>query len=489
MVQEINKETVLQAEDLTFSYMDSDEGIKNVNFEIKKGEVILLTGNSGCGKSTLLKCLNGLIPAVTEGHLSGKLMINGKEYSKLKMHELNSDIGSVFQNPRSQFFTDNTTSELVFPMENYGWTKATMEKKLAQLTEEFGLKNLLDKNIFILSSGERQMIALASALTMNQKIVLFDEPSANLDYGNAMKLGSIIERLKADGMTVIVADHRFYYLNDIIDKVFFMENGELTVFNSERAFKKGTYDTRSFDLFSLDVPYLLKLPKTEERIKPVAELQGAGYKNILIDVNLKLYKGEITVLVGCNGTGKTTLAKLLCKTYKPDYGKVTTSSLPFFIMQDPDYQLFGTSVKNELSLVKKAPQEIDECLEYLGLGKFKDSHPFELSGGQKQRLQIGMAMLCDRDLIVFDEPTSGLDVCSMEKVSDEIIKLREKSSVLVISHDYEFIRHVADRIIFLEDGKIQKDFVLDASTVGELNEIFNKFKNDSEGFELLKKEA
>ncbi|SEQ38160.1 energy-coupling factor transport system ATP-binding protein [Treponema bryantii] len=489
MVQEINKETVLQAEDLTFSYMDSDEGIKNVNFEIKKGEVILLTGNSGCGKSTLLKCLNGLIPAVTEGHLSGKLMINGKEYSKLKMHELNSDIGSVFQNPRSQFFTDNTTSELVFPMENYGWTKATMEKKLAQLTEEFGLKNLLDKNIFILSSGERQMIALASALTMNQKIVLFDEPSANLDYGNAMKLGSIIERLKADGMTVIVADHRFYYLNDIIDKVFIMENGELTVYNSERAFKKGTYDTRSFDLFSLDVPYLLKLPKTEEHIKPVAELQGAGYKNILIDVNLKLYKGEITVLVGCNGTGKTTLAKLLCKTYKPDYGKVTTSSLPFFIMQDPDYQLFGTSVKNELSLVKKAPQEIDECLEYLGLGKFKDSHPFELSGGQKQRLQIGMAMLCDRDLIIFDEPTSGLDVSSMEKVSNEIIKLREKSSVLVISHDYEFIRHVADRIIFLEDGKIQKDFVLDASTVGELNQIFNKMKDNSEGFELLKKEA
>lgn len=489
MVQEVNKETVLHAEGLAFTYMDSDEGIKNVNFEIKKGEVVLLTGNSGCGKSTLLKCLNGLIPAVTEGHLSGKLTINGKDYSNLKMHELNSDIGSVFQNPRSQFFTDNTTSELVFPMENYGWSKSQMEKKLAQLTEEFGLENLLDKNIFILSSGERQMIALASALTMNQNVVLFDEPSANLDYGNAMKLGRIIERLKFEGMTVIVADHRFYYLNEIIDKVFFMENGELTVYNSERAFKKGSYNTRSFDLFSLEVPYLFKLPKTDERIKPVAELESVGYKNILHDVNLKLYKGEITVLVGSNGAGKTTLAKLLCKTYKPDHGKVTTSSLPFFIMQDPDYQLFGTSVKNELSLVKKAPQEIDECLEYLGLGKFKDSHPFELSGGQKQRLQIGMAMLCDRDLIVFDEPTSGLDVCSMEKVSDEIIKLREKSSVLVISHDYEFIRHVADRIIFLEDGKIQKDFVLDASTVGELNGIFNKMKENSEGFELLKKEA
>ncbi len=478
MVQEVNKETVLQTQNLTFSYMDSDKGIKNVNFQIKKGEVVLLTGNSGCGKSTLLKCLNGLIPAVTEGHLSGRITINDKDYSKLKMHELNRDIGSVFQNPRSQFFTDNTTSELVFPMENYGWQKSKMEKKLARLTEEFGLKNLLNKNIFILSSGERQIIALASALTMNQNVLLFDEPSANLDYGNAMKLGRIIERLKADGMAVIVADHRFYYLNDIIDKVFFMENGKLTVYNSERAFKNSSYDTRSFDLFSLNVPYLFKLQKNEERVKPVAELQGACFKNILKDVNLKLYKGEITVLVGCNGAGKTTLAKLFCKTYKPDRGKVITSGLPFFIMQDPDYQLFGTSVKNELSLVKKAPQEIEQCLEYLGLEKFRDAHPFELSGGQKQRLQIGMAMLCNRDLIIFDEPTSGLDVSSMEKVSDEIIKLREKASVLVISHDYEFIRHVADRIIFLEDGKIRNDFVLDASTVGELNQIFNKMKEN-----------
>lgn len=478
MVQEVNKETVLQTQNLTFTYMDSDEGITNVNFQIKKGEVVLLTGNSGCGKSTLLKCLNGLIPAVTEGHLSGRITINDKDYSKLKMHELNRDIGSVFQNPRSQFFTDNTTSELVFPMENYGWQKSKMEKKLARLTEEFGLKNLLNKNIFILSSGERQIIALASALTMNQNVLLFDEPSANLDYGNAMKLGRIIERLKADGIAVIVADHRFYYLNDIIDKVFFMENGKLTVYNSEGAFKNSSYDTRSFDLFSLNVPYLFKLQKNEERVKTVAELQGACFKNILKDVNLKLYKGEITVLVGCNGAGKTTLAKLLCKTYKPDRGKVITSGLPFFIMQDPDYQLFGTSVKNELSLVKKAPQEIEQCLEYLGLEKFRDAHPFELSGGQKQRLQIGMAMLCNRDLIIFDEPTSGLDVSSMEKVSDEIIKLRKKASVLVISHDYEFIRHVADRIIFLEDGKIHNDFVLDASTVGELNQIFNKMKEN-----------
>ena len=477
---------IMKADCLSFEYKDSSEGIHDINFEISKGEVILLTGNSGCGKSTLLKCLNGLIPAITEGNLKGELFINDKNYKDLKMHELNSEIGSVFQNPRSQFFTDNTTSELVFPMENYGYSKAQMQQKLSELVKTFGLEKLIDKNIFLLSSGERQMVALASALTMDQQVVLFDEPSANLDYGNAMKLGQIISWLKERGITVIVADHRFYYLNGIIDRVFFMDKGKLHIYDSEAAFKKSGYDTRSFDIFSLEVPFVEKIADSKKSV--CVSIQSAAYKNILKGVNLELKKGEVTVLVGSNGAGKTTLAKLLCKSIKPDDGIVKTEGLPFFIMQDPDYQLFGTSAENELSLVRKGTNKINEVLEYLGLAEYKDSHPFELSGGQKQRLQIGMAMLCDRQLIIFDEPTSGLDVSSMQKVSKEVVSLRDKAGVLVISHDYEFIRHVADRIVYLNDGKIEKDFDLSSQTLGELNEIFKKMQKDSAGADLMQKE-
>ena len=477
---------IMKADCLSFEYKDSSEGIHDINFEISKGEVILLTGNSGCGKSTLLKCLNGLIPAITEGNLKGELFINDKNYKDLKMHELNSEIGSVFQNPRSQFFTDNTTSELVFPMENYGYSKAQMQQKLSELVKTFGLEKLIDKNIFLLSSGERQMVALASALTMDQQVVLFDEPSANLDYGNAMKLGQIISWLKERGITVIVADHRFYYLNGIIDRVFFMDKGKLHIYDSEAAFKKSGYDTRSFDIFSLEVPFVEKIADSKKSV--CVSIQSAAYKNILKGVNLELKKGEVTVLVGSNGAGKTTLAKLLCKSIKPDDGIVKTEGLPFFIMQDPDYQLFGTSAENELSLVRKGTNKINEVLEYLGLAEYKDSHPFELSGGQKQRLQIGMAMLCDRQLIIFDEPTSGLDVSSMQKVSKEVVSLRDKAGVLVISHDYEFIRHVADRIVYLNDGKIEKDFDLSSQSLGELNEIFKKMQKDSAGADLMQKE-
>lgn len=467
-------ENVLVADNLKFNYEESVEGISDINFEINQGEVVLLTGNSGSGKSTLLKCLNGLIPAVTEGDISGILKIEGTQYKDLKMHELNKYIGSVFQNPRSQFFTDNTTAELVFPLENYGYSKEDMNKRLKELTKAFGIDNLMNRNIYSLSSGERQMIALASAVTMKQKILLFDEPSANLDYGNAIKLGRIIDKLKNNGYTIIVADHRFYYLNGIIDKVLFMNEGNLQLCNSEDEFKNGKYDTRSFDIFDIDLPF----NGDEAEGEIVASLQNVGYKDILHDVNLELHKGEITVLVGNNGAGKTTLAKALCSSIKADSGKVYTSNLPFFIMQDPDYQLFGTSVYNELMMVKNDLGEIRECLEYLGLTPYRHKHPFDLSGGQKQRLQIAMAMLCNRDLIIFDEPTSGLDVYSMQRVSDEILKLKERAGILVISHDYEFIRHVANRVVFLNNGTISDDFILDDNTLSRLNNIFKKMEED-----------
>ena len=467
---------MIRAEKLTFNYEQSDDGIKDIDFSVKESEVILLAGDSGSGKSTLLKCLNGLIPETVEGSLEGNLYFEDKKYSELRMFELNEKIGSVFQNPRSQFFTTNSTAELVFPMENYGYTKKLMDERLEALTEKFGLHSLLNRNIFEISSGERQLLALASAMALNQKVVIFDEPSANLDYGNAMKLGKIISGMKKSGITVIVADHRFYYLKGLIDRVFLIEDGKLNRFDSEEEFKKSKYDTRSFDLFDLDLPVPEKSINTEK----IAGLKNVSYKNILTDISLELKKGEISVLVGNNGVGKTTLAKLLCKTIKPDSGEVNVNELPFYIMQDPDFQLFGTSVYNELALVNDNEEAIAEILKYLGLYDYKDKHPFDLSGGQKQRLQIGMAMLCDKPLIIFDEPTSGLDIVSMKKVAKEIVRLKENAAVLVISHDYEFIRNVANRIIYLKNGKVHEDFELTDNTLCKLNIIFNTMEEEKD---------
>ena len=473
-------ECIMRADHLSFTYEDSKEGIRDIDFKIDEGEVVLLTGDSGCGKSTLLKCLNGLIPAVTEGEVRGSLYMEGSDYWDLKMFDLNREIGSVFQNPRTQFFTDHTTSELVFPMENYGFSRKEMDGRVEKLKKAFHLDHILNRRIYTLSSGERQMLALACARTLGQKVLLFDEPSANLDYGNAMGLGRLIAKMKKKGITVIVADHRFYYLDGIIDKALFMKDGKLEVFHSEEEFKNSGYNTRSFDIFSIEKEF-----RQKKNYGPcLAALEQVSCKDILRDVSLKLHKGEVTVLVGSNGAGKTTMAKLLCQSIKPDRGSVSMTDLPFFIMQDPDYQLFGTSVANELALVKNDKEAIRKCLEYLNLYEYRHAHPFALSGGQKQRLQIGMALLCDKDVMIFDEPTSGLDVSSMERISGEVCRLGEEAAILVISHDYEFIRNVADRIVYLKDGCIRENFLLNRDTVTKLNEIFRDMEEGGKNEEI-----
>lgn len=468
--------TLIRAENFSFQYKDSEEGIFDLSFSIDEGDFVLLAGDSGSGKSTLIKCLNGLIPQLYEGRLEGELSVVGLKTVESAMSERNRVMGSVFQNPRSQFFTTNSTAELVFAMENYGYKKSAMEERLKELTEDYHLDELLDRDILSLSSGERQLLALACSQSLRPDILLFDEPSANLDYGNTMLLSKLLRKLKEGGYTIIIADHRFHYLRGLVDKVFLFKKGAMEFYESETDFKTSSYDTRSFELFELDSPLPSALPYSP----PVMEVRNLAYKDILKQVSFSLAKGEVSVLMGNNGAGKTTIAKILTGSLKPSKGEVRGAILPLYIMQDADFQLFGSSVFQELKI---APHEVEGeavlyALDRMDLSIYQDKHPFDLSGGQKQRLQIAMALVSDRDIIIFDEPTSGLDVRSMNRVAREMEELKKDASVLVISHDYEFIRRVANRIIYLKDGEIKKNFILDQSSIGDLNAIFKEMEEN-----------
>lgn len=468
---------LLQAKSYSFTYANDEKpSLNNINLTIYKGEVILLTGNSGCGKSTLIKAMNGLIPNLVEGTTSGSFALLQKEVKDTEMFDISKNVGSVFQNPRSQFFTTNTTSELVFAMENFGYSREEMQHSLERRSKQFHLSNLLDRNIYTLSSGERQLLALACANSLDEQILLFDEPSANLDYGHAMKLNRFIKDLKQKGYTILIADHRFYYLNDVLDRVFLLEDGNLTIFESVQAFKDSTYPTRSFSPFD----ECLKT-QTATHTNKVVEVSNVCYKNILKDVSFDLYDHEICVLVGTNGAGKSTLARLLSSSIKQDSGSIKQEKRPFYIAQDADYQLFGSSVYDELCLTTK---DIDETtilntLDRLELLKLKDKHPFDLSGGEKQRLQIGLATLSDAPLLIFDEPTSGLDVNRMKMVCNEIKKLQANASILVITHDYEFIMEVAQRVMYLHNNTVERDFQLDSSTMQTLQSIFIEMEQET----------
>ncbi len=454
-----------------FSYAHREEKVlKDITFSVREGELILIAGDSGSGKSTFLKSLNGLIPIIVDGKMDGERYIKGKNMKTMPIHEISHSLGSVFQNPRSQFFTLNSTSELVFPMENYGYSKSEMKKTINTLKKEIPIENLLDRDILSLSSGERQLLALASAMVLGPDVLLFDEPSANLDYGNVIKFSELLKKLKSLGKTILVADHRFFYLNNLIDRVFLLEKHKIKIYENEEEFKKADYNTRNFDLFQISIPFKEKI-NADMRL---AELKNISKNNVLKNISLSFYKNEITAIVGINGAGKTTLAKLLTGSIKPDKGEIIIDKLPFYVMQDADYQLFGNSVSGEVELGNKTVDNNrkKEVLERLDIWKYRDTHPFNLSGGEKQRLQIAMASLSESEVLIFDEPTSGLDMKSMNRAVKEIEEASRERAVIIISHDYEFIRKIAHRIIHIDAGTIKDDFDLNKQTVERFNKIF-----------------
>ena len=319
------------------------------------------------------------------------------------------------------------------------------------------------------------MVAIASAMMLGQKIILLDEPSANLDYRNTYVFRGLVEKLKQEGYTVLIADHRFYYLSGLISRVFLFDNGKMQIFDSEQIFKNSNYDTRSFDLFAMDIPFQTSSEKKEK----VLSLVDISYKDILQGISLDFFTNEVTAIIGTNGVGKTTLARLLCKSIPCTHGKII-GEMPFYIMQDADYQLFGTSVQAELEITdhKINHKDIRDVMDYLQLTKYADTHPFSLSGGQKQRIQVALGILSNRKVIIFDEPTSGLDLSSMRRVAKEIQELKKKACVIVISHDYEFIRHISDRVVYLKNKTIEKDIPLDAEHLSEFNQIFIEMRDE-----------
>lgn len=462
----------IEFEKISFSYYDRHKknSLENISFSIYEGEIILIVGDSGSGKSTLLNILNGIIPEVIEGHLEGNIKINNTE--NLRIYERSLILGNVFQNPRSQFFTSNTTAELVFAMENYGFSYEDMISRLETISDKFNIKKLLNRDIYCLSSGERQFLALLTALITNPSVVVFDEPSANLDYGNAMRLRRQIARLKKEGKTVIVADHRFYYLEGIIDRVFLIENKSVVEFETENEFSKSSYGKRVFSLFSHDF-------EQREIVKSVKEgvrLIDVSYKDILKNVSTVFNEGEITNIVGVNGSGKTTLARIISKITKHTKGRIDIKDKLLYIMQDADFQLFGASVLKELEITSKDDKKNEEALKLLNLWHLKDKHPQSLSGGEKQRLQLAISFVSDAKVIIFDEPTSGLDKKSMEKVLDLLEILKKERTIIVISHDYEFIRKSSDRVIYIKDSKVNREFYLEEENIKMLNDIYKEME-------------
>ena len=461
---------MLEFKDVSFTYKNSNNKVLDrVNFKINKGECILLTGVSGSGKSTLIHLMNGLIPTLYEGQLEGEILFKNKDLKDIESYDISKNIGYVSQDPRGHFFTTNTTSELVFSMENYGIPLNEMKKKYSELVNLLELEKLVDKNIIYISSGERQKIAIGCSLSLEPEIIILDEPSSNLDFHMTKKLKRLIEKLKTKGYTIIIAEHRMYYIQDLIDRVFVINNGKVIEKTISDLKSNNEVPLRSLDIFNLELENISC--KNKELLM---KINNITYKNILTNITTTVYKGDVIGLIGKNGVGKTTLLRLLSNIMKPNKGKIVGKVVPFLVMQDMDYQFFTESVESEMKFgsADNDLEKINSLLMKLGLIEFKDKIPFELSGGQKQRLLIAISALANVNLLMFDEPTSGLDYVNMTKVSGILKDLSKNSALIVATHDIEFLYKTCNRVVYLDDKVIKEDFYLNLENKKKVNNIF-----------------
>lgn len=505
---------MIRFKNLSYKYQNDDKkNLDRINFQIKKGEFILITGRSGCGKTTLSKCINGLIPYFHEGFLEGDVWVNGKNISGLQLHEIGEKVASVFQDPRSQFFTTNTTDEVAFGCQNMGMSREQILERINKAFNILMIDDLKDKSIFELSSGEKQKIAIASCYAMNPDVYLLDEPSANLDIKSIDNLVNILKKIKNGENTIIVMEHRLYYLKGLADRVIYMDNGKIShIFGSDdiNELSSEKLDDMGLRHFDLDeVQYCGCKVQNTKKVKLKVENLEFAYSNrrrriknpkVIEDLSFTSSGGEIIGITGENGAGKTTLAKVLAGLLKEDEGNIQFNDKQsnekdrlknsYFVMQDSDYQLFSDSVVNELKLGNEYLDDIEgninEVMEYLNLGEYRENHPASLSRGQKQRLTIGLGIISEAPINFFDEPTSGLDWENMKNVVKLLEGLALKGRlVFVISHDYEFLLNICSRILYLNHGKIEEDFKLDEKTVGKLRDLlfadnsFNQFNGEN----------
>lgn len=461
---------------LSFQYSNNkaDRGnLMDVTLTVQDGELLVLTGESGCGKTTFTRLVNGLAPNYFPGKVTGELLLNGESVIGKSVAELGRTVGSVFQNPRSQFFNVDTDSELAFAAENIAMDPDEILRRMDEVTDELDLKELRGRSIFELSGGEKQRIACGSIAVMHPKVMVLDEPSSNLDRESVEKLRVVLERWKQQGKTVIIAEHRLYYLKDLADRLVIMKDGRITKQYDHEELKRLGDALRQEGIRPFQEPEL-KVKECADCGQDCLSVEKLRYsydkKKMALSLDdFKLPKKQVVAIIGQNGAGKSTFLKCLCGIYGGKEEKILLSGKAwrrkerlrdcYVVFQDVNHQLFTESVldelmigmENDLSEAKKREEAL-RILDRFGLKEMADCHPMALSGGQKQRVAIASGVAAGREFLLMDEPTSGMDERNMMRLSEELRRLKSLGkTIYVVTHDHEFINECCDSVIRLRN--------------------------------------
>ena len=505
---------IIQFENFSFQYqVQTEPTLKNVDLTIYEGEKVLIVGPSGCGKSTLGQCLNGIIPNIYHGEMTGSLLIQGKSVFDRSVYELSNLVSTVLQDTDGQFIGLSVAEDLAFALENDMVDLPTMRDRVHLWAEKLELLSLLHQRPQDLSGGQKQRVSLAGVLIDESPILLFDEPLANLDPKSGQDTIELIDQIHAEaGTTTIIIEHR---LEDVlyraIDRIVLINDGQI-LFNgspddllhtqllAENGIREPLYLTtlrqlgfqlensaQLANLAQIDVSAIqfsgekvsIQKPPAQDDLLELKNVHFAyGEKKVLQDIDFTISKGEKIAIVGKNGAGKSTLAKALCQFIETE-GSYTWQGRDIkgdsikeraerigYVLQNPNQMISTTMIFDEVALGLKlrgiAEDEIKErvlaVLKTCGLYEFRQWPISALSFGQKKRVTIASILVLNPEIILLDEPTAGQDQRNYTEIMNFLDELNQKGhTIIMITHDMQLMLDYSDRAVVMLDGKILAD--------------------------------
>lgn len=499
----------------TFQYdAQAEATLKDISFDIAKGEKVLILGPSGSGKSTLAQCLNGIIPNIHKGQAKGQVRIDGQDIFKESIYDKSQSVSTVLQDPDGQFIGLTVAEDLAFALENDCADQSEMKDKVALWAERLDLTSLLNHRPQDLSGGQKQRVSLAGVLIDESPILLFDEPLANLDPKSGQETIDLIDKIHEEvGATTIIIEHR---LEDVlyrpVDRILLVNKGELLfngrpdeLLSSTLLLENGIRDllyltvlrqlgfdtTRAqnlsqldaLDLSGLDIPDSVLRDTTETSTDSILKVEGLSVSYgdnpaVIEDMSFSLKKGERLAIVGKNGAGKSTLAKALCG-FVPSQGKLIFKGRDIsqdsiaerserigFVLQNPNQMISQTMIFDEVALglrlrgieETEVEERVHEVLKTCGLYSFRKWPISALSFGQKKRVTIASILVLKPEIIILDEPTAGQDYKTYTDIMNFLDSLQKQGhTIVMITHDMQLMLEYSDRCIVVLEGEIIAD--------------------------------
>lgn len=485
---------MIALENFSYTYPGRTEpALSGVTLHIQQGEIVLVTGPTGAGKTTLCLAAAGILHHEYGGGSRGKALLMGRhvaEYADLG--EIGVRVGVVFDDPDAQLIFTTVEEEVASGLEGLPLPRKNLLERMEEMLEITATSELRDRAPHALSGGQKQRVAIAATLALGTGIVILDEPSSELDEEGTQRLFRILQKLKAEGKTVLVVEHKLDALFSLADRMVFLERGRITV---EGAPEDLLRDDRVRSVLHSDVvDRPVRLTKTRPRERTAATppiivierlAHAYGGHEALRGLDLVVYPGEFVAIIGDNGSGKTTLIKHLNGLLRPTSGSVTVRGLDTrvapinelarhvgLVFQNPDTMLFEETVAEEVQFgpenlaVSNVADRVLRALDEVGLSAQRGTYPRSLSRGERQRLAVACIVAMEPEVIVLDEPTTGLDVPESRRIMELASRLRDEGKTIVmVTHNMRIVEDYADRIVLLEHGELVADSAMGGEEV------------------------